>query len=101
MDNYRGITVATYNMEDIETVIRDRLQQNILNVQNTVQRDFMSVLSPLNASVEEFYRESKDKCSEHLILLDAKAPFDVDQHTHILSKIPNQPLTFYQFSSKS
>ena len=60
----------------IETVVRDRIQPNILNVQNTSQSGFTAGSSPLNAAliVEEFYCESKDNNSQaHLILLDAKA----------------------------
>lgn len=88
--NYRGITVLPTICKVLETIIKNRIQSNILKVQNNAQRGFTSGCSPLNAAfiVEEFYRESKDNnVPAHLILLDAKAAFDVVQHTHMLRRL--------------
>ena len=88
--NYRGITVLPIICKIIETVVRDTIQPNILNVQNTAQGGFTAGSSPLNAAliVEEFYHESKDNNSQaHLILLDAKEAFDVVQHKHVLRRL--------------
>ena len=74
----------------IETVIRDRIQRNNLNAQNTAQRGFTVESSSLNAALimEKFYWESKDNNSQaHLIQLDAKAAFDMVQHIHVLRKL--------------
>ncbi|KAH3810220.1 hypothetical protein DPMN_138609 [Dreissena polymorpha] len=55
--NYRGITALPTLCKEIETIIRDIIQDCILNVQNRMQRGFTCESSPLNAAfiLEEYY----------------------------------------------
>ena len=74
--NYRGITVLPVISKIMESVIRDRIQPFIGNIQNPSQRGFTKGSSPLNAAlpVEEAYRMlSDEKRNGYLVLLDAKA----------------------------
>ena len=87
--NYRGITVLPVVRKIIETIIRNRIRPVCDNVQNPYQRGFTQNASPLNSALilEEFIRESKDNnLTVYIILLDAKAAFDVVDHQHMLRK---------------
>ena len=88
--NYRGITVLPVVCKIIEAIIRNRLRPICDNVQNPYQRGFMQNASPLNSALihEEFIRESKDNnLTAYIILLDAKAAFDVVDHKHMLRRL--------------
>jgi len=87
--NYRGITVLPVISKIEETVIKFRTQKHVLESQNKSQRGFTAGSSPMNSAlpIEECYREANDnKCSLHLILLDAKAAFDTVIHGHMLRR---------------
>ena len=88
--NYRGITVLPVVCKIIETIIRNRIRPICDNVQNPYQRGFTQNASPLNSALilEEFIRESKDNnLTAYIILLDAKAAFDVVDHQHMLRRL--------------
>jgi hypothetical protein len=77
--NYRGITVLPVIGKIVETVIKCRTNNCVLETQNKRQRGFTVGSSPMNSAlpIEESYRESKDNNAIlHLVLLDAKAAFD-------------------------
>ena len=88
--NYMGITVLPTLCKEIETIIRNRIQDCILNVQNRMQRGFTYESSPLNAAVilDENYRECTDmKTQAHVVLLDAKSAFDVVDYSQPLRRL--------------
>ena len=88
--NYRGITVLPVISKIIETIIKNRSQKLVLKTQNRAQRDFTTGSSPMNSAliVEGCYREAKDKNIDfQLILLDAKAAFDIVVHSHMLRRV--------------
>jgi hypothetical protein len=77
--NYRGITVLPVIGKIVETVIKCRTNNCVLEMQNKRQRGFTAGSSPMNSAlpIEESYRESKDNNAIlHLVLLDGKATFD-------------------------
>lgn len=87
---YRGITVLPVLCKIIEAILKTRIQTKIENTQCTLQRGFTSGTSPLNASLilEECYREAKDlKRTMTLVLLDAKAAFDVVDHKNLMRRL--------------
>ncbi|KAH3810192.1 hypothetical protein DPMN_138581 [Dreissena polymorpha] len=70
MGNYRGITVLPTLCKEIETIIRNRIQDCILNVQNRMQRGLTYESSPLNAAfiLEEYYLKCTDmKTPAHVV----------------------------------
>jgi hypothetical protein len=78
--NYRGITVLPVINKIIETIIKNRTNHKILEIQNPIQRVFTDGSSPLNSAfpVEETYRTNADNKNEcQLVLLDATSAFDV------------------------
>ena len=82
--NYRGITVLPVIGKIMETVIKCRANNCILETQNKRQRGFAAGSSPMNSAlpIKESYRESKDNNAIlHLVLLDAKAAFDTVIHS--------------------
>ena len=84
---YRGITILPVIGKIVETVIKCRTNNGVLKTQNKRQRGFTAGSSPMNSAlpIEESYRESKDNnASLHLVLLDARAPFDTVIHSHML-----------------
>jgi hypothetical protein len=88
--NYRGITVLPVIGKIMETVIKCRTNNRVLETQNKRQRGFTAGSSPLNSAlpVEESYRELKDNnASLHLVLLDAKAAFDTVIHSHMFRRV--------------
>jgi len=88
--NYRGITVLPVIGKIVETVIKCRTNNCVLETQNKRQRGFTAGSSPMNSAlaIEESYRESKDNNAVlHLVLLDAKAAFDTVIHSHMLQRI--------------
>ena len=77
--NYRGITVLPVIGKIVETVIKCRTNNCVLEMQNKRQRGFTAGSSPMNSAlpIEESYRESRDNNAIlHLVLLDGKATFD-------------------------
>ena len=73
----------------IETIIKERIQKQVIETQNRKQRGFTSGSSPINSAlpVEECYREVVDNNTEgQVILLDAKAAFDKVIHSHMDKK---------------
>ena len=88
--NYRGITVLSVIGKIVETVIKCRTNNCILEAQNKRQRGFTAGSSPMNSAlpIEESYRESKDNNAIlHLVLLDAKAAFDTVIHSHMFRRV--------------
>ena len=88
--NYRGITVLPVISKIVETVIKCRTNNCILETQNKRQRGFAAGLSPMNSAlpIKESYRESKDNNAIlHLVLLDAKATFDIVIHSHMFQRV--------------
>jgi hypothetical protein len=78
--NNRGITVLPVINKIIETIIKNRTNHKILEIQNPIQRVFTDGSSPLNSAfpVEETYRTNADNKNEcQLVLLDATSAFDV------------------------
>ena len=70
----------------METILRERIAPIIIAAQNPVQRGFTINTSPMNASLleEEMYRDVLNtRQSSELVLLEAKAAFDVVVHTHV------------------
>jgi hypothetical protein len=75
----------------METILREHIAPIVIAAQNPVQRGFTP---PMNASllVEEMYRDVLNtRQSSKLVLLDAKAAFDVvvytHTHTHMLRRL--------------
>lgn len=88
--NYRGITVMPVISKIMETILRERIAPNVIAAQNPAQRGFTKNTSPMNASllVEEMYRDVLNtRQSSELVLLDAKAAFDVVVHTHMMRRL--------------
>ena len=88
--NYRGITVLPVISKIVETIIKERIQKQVMETQNRKQRGFTSGSSPINSAlpVEECYREAVDNNAEcQVILLDAKAAFDKVIHSHIERRV--------------
>ena len=91
--NYRGITVLPVIGKIVETVIKCRTNNQVLEAQHKRQRGFIAGSSPINPTlpIEESYRESKDNnTSLHLILLDAKAAFDSHTQPYVSKGIPGR-----------
>ena len=61
--NYRGITITPTLSKIIETILKFRINGNILSVQNPQQRGFTENSTPLIASLvfDEIERENKDR----------------------------------------
>jgi hypothetical protein len=88
--NYRWITVLPVIGKIVETVIKCRTNNCILETQNKRQRVFAAGSSPMNSAlpIKESYRESKDSNAIlHLVLLVAKATFDIDIHSHMFRRV--------------
>ncbi|VDI66368.1 Hypothetical predicted protein [Mytilus galloprovincialis] len=91
--NYRGITVLPVIGKIIETVIKERTNNKVLETQNKRQRGFTAGSSPMNSAlpIEESYRESNDNNTTFqlvlLHVLDAKAAFDTVIHSHMLRRV--------------
>ena len=88
--NYRWITVLPVIGKIMETVIKCRTNNCILETQNKRQRGFAARSSPMNSAlpIKESYRESKDNNAIlHLVLLDAKATFDIVIHSHMFRRV--------------
>jgi hypothetical protein len=88
--NYRWITVLPVIGKIVETVIKCRANNCILETQNKRQRGFVAGSSPVNSAlpIKESYRESKDNNAIlHLVLLDAKATFDIVIHSHMFRRV--------------
>ena len=69
----------------METILRERIAPIVIAAKNPVQRGFTKP-PPMTASllVEEMYRDVLNtRQSSELVLLDAKAAFDVVVHTHV------------------
>jgi len=73
----------------VEIIIKERIQNQVLEIQNRTQRGFTSGSSPVNpALVEECYREVVDNDTDcQIILLDAKAAFDKVIDSHMLRRV--------------
>ena len=90
--NYRGITVLPVLAKILEVILRTRLRLIFDGQQNPLQRGFTSKSSPLHCAliIEEFIRESIDnKENTFIAMLDAKAAFDVVNHSSLLRKLYN------------
>jgi hypothetical protein len=88
--NYRWITVLPVIGKIVETVIKCRTNNCILETQNKRQRGFASGSSPMNSAlpIKKSYRESKDNNAIlHLVPLDAKAAFDTVIHSHMFRRV--------------
>ena len=88
--NYRWITVLPVISKIVETVIKCRTNNCILETQNKRKRGFAAGSSPMNSAlpIKESYRESKDNNAIlHLVLLDAKATFDIVIHSHMFRRV--------------
>jgi hypothetical protein len=88
--NYRGITMLPVISKIVETIIKDRIQKQVIETQNRKQRGFTSGSSPINSvlPVEECYREVVDNNTEgQVILRDAKAAFDKVIHSHMERRV--------------
>jgi len=88
--NNRGITVLPVINKIVETIIKERIQKQVIETQNRKQRGFTSGSSPINSAlpVEECYREVVDNNDEgQVILLDAKAAFDKVIHSHMERRV--------------
>ena len=49
--NYRGITVLPVINKIVETIIKERIQNQVLEIQNRTQRGFTSGSSPVNSAL--------------------------------------------------
>ena len=69
--NYRGITITPTLSKIIETILKFRIHENILSVQNPLLRGFTENSTPLMASLilEEIERENKDRKTPTINLL--------------------------------
>jgi hypothetical protein len=88
--NYGWITVLPVIGKIVETVIKCRTNNCILETQNKRQRGFAAGSSPMNSAlpIKESYRESKDNNAIlHLVLLDTKAAFDTVMHSHMFRRV--------------
>ena len=88
--NSKGITVLPVLAKLLEILLRSRIRRVLDPQQNPLQRGFTAGSSPLNCSliIEEFIREAIDKGQTAAVaLLDAKAAFDVVNHTSLLRKL--------------
>ena len=88
--NYRGISVLPVISKIVETIIKERIQKQVIETQNRKQRGFTSGSSPINSAlpVEECYREVVDNNAEgQIILLDAKAAFDKVIHSYMERRV--------------
>jgi hypothetical protein len=88
--NNRGITVLPVISKIVETIIKERIQKQVIETQNRKQRGFTSGSSPIHSAlpVEECYREVVDNNAEgQVILLDAKAAFDKVIHSHMERRV--------------
>jgi hypothetical protein len=84
--NYRGIAVLPVISKIVETIIKERIQKQVIETQNRKQRGFTSGSSPINSAlpVEECYREVVDNNAEgQVILLDAKTVI----HSHMERRV--------------
>ena len=73
--NYRCITVLPVISKIVETIIKGRIQKQVIETQNRKRRRLTGGSSPINSAlpVEECYREVVDNNAEgQVILLDAK-----------------------------
>jgi hypothetical protein len=66
----------------VETIIKERIQKQVIETENRKQRGFTSGSSPINSAlpVEKCYREV-------VMLLDAKAAFDKVIHSHVERRV--------------
>ena len=90
--NYRGITITPTISKIIETILKNRINTVILNLQNPLQRGFTEKTAPLISSLllEEYEREKKDLKKPTLFgMLDVKSAFDVVRHSHLIRKLYN------------
>lgn len=74
----------------IEYILKQRIYKTLDSTQNLFQRGFTKHTSPLHAAliVEEVTRECKDTGKDSdIVLLDAKAAFDVVSHEHLLRRL--------------
>ncbi|VDI46254.1 Hypothetical predicted protein [Mytilus galloprovincialis] len=88
--NYRGITITPTISKLVETIIKLRINPDIIFNQNPMQRGFTENTAPLIASLimEEYKRENKDLKKPTLFgMLDAKSAFDVVRHTNLIRKL--------------
>ena len=88
--NYRCITVLPVISKIVETIIKERIQKQVIETQNRKRRRFTSGSSPINSAlpVEKCYREVVDNNAEgQVILLDAKTAFDKVIHSHMERKV--------------
>jgi hemerythrin superfamily protein len=68
----------------METILRERIAPIIIAAQNPVQRGFTPPRMNDSLLAEEVYRDVLNtRQSSELVLLDAKAAFDVVVHTHV------------------
>ena len=86
--NYRGITVMPAISKIMETILRERIAPIVIAAQNPVQRGFTKNSPPLPNECftvsGRMYRDVLNtRQSSELVLLDAKAAFDVVVHTHV------------------
>ena len=49
--NHRGITVLPVISKIVETIIKERIQNQVLEIQNRTQRGFTSGSSPVNSAL--------------------------------------------------
>jgi hypothetical protein len=85
-----GIPVLPVISKIVETIIKARIQNQVLEIQSRTQRGFTSGSSPVNSAlpVEECYREVADNDTDcQIILLDAKSTFDKVIHSHMLRRV--------------
>ena len=73
----------------IETIIKERIQKQVIETQNRKQRGFTWFVTNNSAlPVEECYREVVDNNDEgQVILFDAKAAFDKVIHSHMARRV--------------
>ena len=88
--NYRGITILPIITKIVETLLRNRIQPLIEDVQSNLQRGFTKHSSPMNCSLilEEVTREYKDQRKPlYAAFLDVKSAFDVVSHDSLMRKL--------------
>ena len=74
----------------LESVLRARIEPYIETTQNSMQRGFTKNSSPMNCSLilEEYIRENRYlKKDSYIAFLDAKAAFDVVNHSSVMRKL--------------
>jgi hypothetical protein len=89
-ENYRGITVANTLSTIVESILKERIEPKLLQIQSKLQRGFTEKSSSLNTAfivtrAAEYCRETSDEL--YIITLDAQKAFDRLNHELLFNKL--------------